>query len=220
MAQEAGVSVKEVTDLGRNQSKDDLSNETVERIFVTPVGKAASAPSGEGRAVFKVTAATMPAFVSGTPTDTQLVNSLRTALSDDVLGEFLTEVQKSAGVSVNQRRSGVRSAANIEASMTEPAHDAVRRAYEAGRPSLLGLTLVADLETPVAAFQAEGRTCRPRLPARIRRGRRRARALLDDRARPRPDLALPRRTRRNCEGRRADGVRRPTTARLSNRCAP
>ncbi|MFG5117870.1 SurA N-terminal domain-containing protein [Methylorubrum sp. POS3] len=102
VAQEAGLTVKEVTDLGRNQSKDDLSNETVERIFVTPVGKAASAPSGEGRAVFKVTAATMPAFVPGTPTDTQLVNSLRTALADDVLGEFLTEVQKSAGVSVNQ----------------------------------------------------------------------------------------------------------------------
>ena len=36
--------------------------------------------------------------------------------------------------------------------MLDPAHDAVRRAYEAGRPSLLGLTLVADLETPVAAF--------------------------------------------------------------------
>ncbi len=102
VAQEAGIPVKEVTDLGRNQSKDDLSGETVERIFVTPVGKAASAPSGEGRAVFKVTAATMPAFVPGTPTDTQLVNSLRTALADDVLGEFLAEVQKSAGVSVNQ----------------------------------------------------------------------------------------------------------------------
>ncbi|KQQ23674.1 anthranilate synthase [Methylobacterium sp. Leaf123] len=36
--------------------------------------------------------------------------------------------------------------------MTEPAHEAVARAYEAGRASLLGLTLVADLETPVAAF--------------------------------------------------------------------
>ena len=36
--------------------------------------------------------------------------------------------------------------------MTELAHLAVLRAYEAGRPSLLGLTLVADLETPVAAF--------------------------------------------------------------------
>ncbi|MBB5762221.1 anthranilate synthase component I [Methylorubrum rhodesianum] len=41
--------------------------------------------------------------------------------------------------------------------MTEPgsttaAHEAAARAYEAGRASLLGLTLVADLETPVAAF--------------------------------------------------------------------
>ena len=32
------------------------------------------------------------------------------------------------------------------------AHEAVAQAYAAGRPSLLGLTLVADLETPVAAF--------------------------------------------------------------------
>ncbi|MDV2984492.1 UNVERIFIED_CONTAM: anthranilate synthase component I [Methylobacteriaceae bacterium AG10] len=36
--------------------------------------------------------------------------------------------------------------------MSEPAHEAATRAYEAGRASLLGLTLVADLETPVAAF--------------------------------------------------------------------
>ena len=102
VAQQAGVTAKEVTDLGRNQSKDDLPSEVVERIFVTPVGKAASAPAGEGRAVFKVTAATMPAFVPGTPTDTQLETSLRTALADDVLGQFIAEVQKSAGVSVNQ----------------------------------------------------------------------------------------------------------------------
>ena len=44
-----------------------------------------------------------------------------------------------------------------EPGMTEPgsttaAHEAAARAYEAGRASLLGLTLVADLETPVAAF--------------------------------------------------------------------
>ncbi|WP_232628338.1 peptidylprolyl isomerase [Methylobacterium sp. Leaf118] len=102
VAQEAGVTAKAVTDLGRNQSRDELPSEVIERIFVTPVGKAASAPAGEGRAVFKVTAATMPAFVPGTPTDTQLVNSLRTALADDVLGQFIAEVQKSAGVNVNQ----------------------------------------------------------------------------------------------------------------------
>lgn len=39
-----------------------------------------------------------------------------------------------------------------QSGMTEPAHEAAARAYEAGRASLLGLTLVADLETPVAAF--------------------------------------------------------------------
>ena len=52
--------------------------------------------------MFKVTAATMPAFVPGTPSDTQLVASLRTAIADDVLAEFIAEVQKSAGVNVNQ----------------------------------------------------------------------------------------------------------------------
>lgn len=102
LAQETGLPLKEVTEIGRSQSKDDLSPEIVERIFTTPVGKAASAPSGDGRAVFRVTAATMPAFVPGTTTDGQLVNSLRTALADDVLGEFISEVQKSAGVKVNQ----------------------------------------------------------------------------------------------------------------------
>ncbi len=102
VAQEAGVPLKAIAEIARNQTKDDLSNEIIERIFTTPVGKAASAPSGEGRAVFKVTAATVPAFVPGTPSDTQFVTSLRTALADDVLGEFIAEVQKNAGVSVNQ----------------------------------------------------------------------------------------------------------------------
>lgn len=102
VAQEAGLPLKTVTEIARNQNKDDLSSDIVERIFTTPVGKAASAPAGEGRAVFKVTAANVPAFVPGTPSDGQLVNSLRTALADDLLGEFIAEVQKSAGVSVNQ----------------------------------------------------------------------------------------------------------------------
>jgi peptidyl-prolyl cis-trans isomerase D len=102
VAQEAGLPLKTVTEIARNQNKDDLSSEIVERIFTTPVGKAASAPAGEGRAVFKVTAANVPAFVPGTPSDGQLVNSLRTALADDLLGEFIAEVQKNAGVNVNQ----------------------------------------------------------------------------------------------------------------------
>lgn len=99
---EAGIEPKALTDLARNQPKDDLSGDAIERVFATPVGKAGSAPSGDGRAVFKVTGATMPAYVPGTPSDANIEKSFRTALSDDVLGQYIAEVQKNAGVSVNQ----------------------------------------------------------------------------------------------------------------------
>ena len=36
--------------------------------------------------------------------------------------------------------------------MIEPDRETSRLAYEAGRPSVLRMRLVADLETPVAAF--------------------------------------------------------------------
>lgn len=102
VAKDAGIEAKTVTDLARNQAKDDLSTEVIERIFATALDKAGSAPSGDGRTVFKVTGATMPAFVGGTPTDQNIEKSFRTALNDDVLGEYIAEIQKDAGVSVNQ----------------------------------------------------------------------------------------------------------------------
>ena len=102
VAEGTGASVKSVTEIARNQPKDDLAGEVIERIFATPLDKAASVPSGEGRAVFKVTGATAPDFVAGTPTDRNIEKSFRTALSDDVLGQYIADVQKDVGVSVNQ----------------------------------------------------------------------------------------------------------------------
>ncbi|GEP09978.1 SurA N-terminal domain-containing protein [Methylobacterium gnaphalii] len=102
VSESAGVQAKTIADLARNQAKDDLSTEVIDRIFATAVDKAGSAPSGENRAVFKVTRAEMPAFEAGTPTDKNAEKSFRTTLSDDVLGEYIADVQKNAGVSVNQ----------------------------------------------------------------------------------------------------------------------
>ncbi|GJE42845.1 peptidylprolyl isomerase [Methylobacterium soli] len=102
LAQDTGLTVQSADDLVRNQPKGDLTADIVSRIFATPVGKAGSAASGDGRAVFKVTGATMPAFVAGSPSDKTIESNFRTALADDVLGEYIAEVQKSAGVSVNQ----------------------------------------------------------------------------------------------------------------------
>ncbi|RZL99375.1 MAG: peptidylprolyl isomerase, partial [Sphingomonas sp.] len=99
---EIGVNPQEGDDLARNQAKDALTVDVVNRIFATAVGKAGSAASGEARAVYKVEAATMPAFVAGSPADKTIEGNFRTALADDVLGEYIAEVQKNAGVSVNQ----------------------------------------------------------------------------------------------------------------------
>ncbi|GJE58132.1 peptidylprolyl isomerase [Methylobacterium trifolii] len=99
---EIGVNPQSAEDLARNQGKEALTPDVVNRIFATQVGKAGSASAGEGRAVFKVTAATMPAYVPGSPTDKTIEGNFRTALADDVLGEYISEVQKNAGVSINQ----------------------------------------------------------------------------------------------------------------------
>ena len=56
-------------------------------------------------------------------------------------------------------------------------------------------TLVADLETPVSAYLKDRRRPADELPARVGRGRRRARPLFDHRARSRPGLPHQRRRR-------------------------
>ncbi|WP_375462413.1 SurA N-terminal domain-containing protein [uncultured Methylobacterium sp.] len=99
---EVGVNPQSAEDLARNQAKDGLTADVVNRIFATSVGKAGSAAAGEARAVFKVEAATMPAYVADGAADRTITGNFRTAMADDVLGAYIAEVQKTAGVSVNQ----------------------------------------------------------------------------------------------------------------------
>ena len=76
MAKEAGAPVENATDLARNAAKDDLAAEAVNRIFAVPVGKAGNVANGAGaRAVFKVTAATVPPFVTTTQEAAQNVDT-------------------------------------------------------------------------------------------------------------------------------------------------
>lgn len=100
-AKEVGVNPQDVQDLARNQPKDMLTADDVNLIFATPVGKAGSAAAGDARAVFKVTAATVPAFVADSPSDKTITQSFQAALADDVLSQFIAEVQKNAGVKVD-----------------------------------------------------------------------------------------------------------------------
>ena len=79
-----------------------------------------------------------------------------------------------------------------------PDFEAFARAYQAGSASVAVTTLIADLETPVSAYLklARGRGGQ-HVSARVGRRRRPARALLDDRPRPRPRLSLDRRSGRD-----------------------
>jgi peptidyl-prolyl cis-trans isomerase D len=74
----------------------------VTRIFAAAVGKSGSAASGDTRAVFKVTAATVPPFVTTTQEAQRLEEQLRTAMSDDLLAQYIAQAQAEIGVTVNQ----------------------------------------------------------------------------------------------------------------------
>lgn len=102
IAGELGLAAKAADGLARGAAKDDLGTDAVTRVFATPVGKAGSAASGDGRAVFKVTAATVPPLVTSTQEAQRLEDQLRLALVDDLLSEYLSQAQKEIGVTLNQ----------------------------------------------------------------------------------------------------------------------
>jgi len=104
VAQEAGTPVVNATDLARNTAKDDLTAEAVNRIFAVPVGKAGNAANGaDSRAVFKVTAATVPPLVTTTQAAQNVENQLRTGFGDDLISQYIAQVRQDLGVRINQQ---------------------------------------------------------------------------------------------------------------------
>jgi peptidyl-prolyl cis-trans isomerase D len=104
VAQEAGASVKNATDLARNTAKDDLATEAVNRIFAIPVGKVGHAANGtDARVVFKVTSATVPPLVTTTQAAQNIENQLQTGFGDDLISQYIAQVRQDLGVTINQQ---------------------------------------------------------------------------------------------------------------------
>lgn len=104
VAQSVNTQTKTATDLARNAAKDDLSAEAVNRIFATPVGKAGNAPSAaDNRAVFKVTAATVPPMNTTTQEAQSIESQLRNGMGDDLIGEYIAQARQDLGVTINQQ---------------------------------------------------------------------------------------------------------------------
>jgi peptidyl-prolyl cis-trans isomerase D len=102
-AAKLGLTPATVADLARGAAKDALPADAVNRVFATPVGKAGSAPGADnGRVVFKVASATVPPFVTSTQQAASVEAQLRVAFADDILGEYIADVQRGVGVTVNE----------------------------------------------------------------------------------------------------------------------
>lgn len=103
IAAELGLPSQTAADLARNATQN-LSADVVARIFSTPVGKAASAPSGEdARVVLKVMAAAVPPLVTSSREASTIEERLRVALSEDLLAQYIAQVEKDVGVTVYQQ---------------------------------------------------------------------------------------------------------------------
>jgi peptidyl-prolyl cis-trans isomerase D len=108
LAGELGVAAANAADLTRSNPRPDLPRGVVTRVFATPVGKAADAATETGRVVFKVTVATAPPLVTSTQQASTIEDQLRQALAEDVLAQFMAEIEKQIGVRTypeNMRRA-------------------------------------------------------------------------------------------------------------------
>lgn len=103
IASEVGVELQTVADVARGAQAGGLPAAVVTRLFATPVGQAGSAAGAEDtRVLFKVTGATVPPFVTTTQEAAAAETRLRTVLSEDLLAEYGSDLERRLGVRIYQ----------------------------------------------------------------------------------------------------------------------
>jgi peptidyl-prolyl cis-trans isomerase D len=91
------------TDISR-QGGPNVTTDAAAAMFDVTVGKAGSTAGPErGRLIFKVKAARVPPIDPKDDDFTKLTEQVKTGLENDVLAEYLLQVQKEIGVQINQK---------------------------------------------------------------------------------------------------------------------
>lgn len=102
----SGMDLKVMTASGlrRNAARDNLPARVLDEVFRTPQGGFGSAEGDTPteRVVFHVTEITTPTFDATSAEGRQLTNELRRMIADDLLGQYIAQVQSSLGVSINR----------------------------------------------------------------------------------------------------------------------
>jgi peptidyl-prolyl cis-trans isomerase D len=99
---EGDLEVKHIGDVKRSGA-EGLSPAAVARIFSVPVGEAGSAEGGaQSRILFKVLDSSTPPLDLDNDVTKGMDTQLRTALSEEVLTQYISKLQADIGVTVNQ----------------------------------------------------------------------------------------------------------------------
>ncbi len=103
LAEETGGSVAQADGLARGQASDPLDEAAIRAIFATRVGEHGTAPLGETRRiVFTVDSARATPFLTTTPAADMIGDRLQGDIAEDLLTQFIAQLQDDVGVSINQ----------------------------------------------------------------------------------------------------------------------
>jgi len=104
VAKAADVAVQKANDITRTTRGGFTPQPLVQAAFSTPKGMPGTAEGDKQteRYVFEVTAVEDPKLDPNSPEATTLKSSLQTAYSDDVVGEYIAQLENEFGISINQ----------------------------------------------------------------------------------------------------------------------
>ncbi len=103
LAQDTAGTVAEATGLSRGEAAEPFDEAAVRAIFATRTGEAGTAPLGETRrVVFTIESARATPFLTTTPSAETIGDRLEGDIAQDMLTQFVTQLQEDVGVSINQ----------------------------------------------------------------------------------------------------------------------
>ncbi len=104
IAAEKGLEIQSVDGLKRSTPTGDFGQEALAQVFGREVGKTAVTQSrdGNGRLVFRVSAAEVPTLDPGSQQATALGEQLSQQIQDSILNQLIADQESKAGVDINQ----------------------------------------------------------------------------------------------------------------------
>jgi peptidyl-prolyl cis-trans isomerase D len=95
------LEAKSATDIHRRGAAGGLDETVVAAVFNTSAAGAGSAATPQGRVIFKISADSTPPFDAADPKAKSLQNSANTGLADDLVSQYIAQLQRQLGVVIN-----------------------------------------------------------------------------------------------------------------------